>query len=110
MKGAGGGGKVFAMGDCTDLPLPKLAYLAGDEADIVAKQVAISAAGKPLKDAVPSVLPISLVPIGKSGGVSSLPMGLVVGDFMTRKFKSQDMFTAKYWALCNAGKPPAVPK
>lgn len=110
VKGAGAGGKVFAMGDCVDLPLPKSAYCAGAQADAVAKQVAISAAGRPLMNAVPSILPVCFVPIGKSGGVSALPMGFVVGDFITRKVKAADMLTNKFWALCNAGKPPAMPK
>ncbi|CAN0242248.1 unnamed protein product, partial [Ectocarpus sp. 12 AP-2014] len=94
---APGSGKVFAVGDCMDLPVPKIAYLAGAEGDSVAKQVAASAAGKPLKSAAPLVMPVSLVPVGKTGGVSSLPMGIVVGDFMTRNIKSKDMFVSKYW-------------
>ncbi|CAM9537965.1 unnamed protein product [Ectocarpus sp. 8 AP-2014] len=105
---APGSGKVFAVGDCMDLPVPKIAYLAGAEGDSVAKQVAASAAGKPLKSAAPSVMPVSLVPVGKTGGVSSLPMGIVVGDFMTRNIKSKDMFVSKYWAVLKAGKAPAA--
>lgn len=105
---APGSGKVFAVGDCMNLPVPKIAYLAGIEGQSMAKQVAASAAGKPLKSAAPSVLPVSLVPVGKGGGVSTLPMGIVVGDFMTRNIKSKDMFVSKYWSILKAGKAPAA--
>lgn len=108
VKEAPGSGKVFAVGDCMDIPVPKIAYLAGAMGASVAKQIAASAAGKPLKSAKPSALPVSLVPVGKSGGVSSLPMGIVVGDWMTKTIKSKDMFVGKYWTELNAGKAPAV--
>lgn len=106
VKEAPGTGKVFAIGDCMDLPVPKIAYLAGGEGASVAKQIMASAAGKPLKSAKPSVLPVSLVPVGKTGGVSTFPMGVVVGDWVTKTMKSKDMFCAKYWAELNAGKAP----
>ena len=109
VKGAGGGGKVFAIGDCTNLPIPKIAYLAGTQGTAIAKQVAASAADKVLKDIVPTILTVSLVPVGKSGGVSVLPMGFVVGDYMTKTAKSEDMFVTKYWKELGMGKPPAVP-
>ena len=107
VKEAPGTGKVFAVGDCMDLPVPKIAYLAGAEGTSVAKQVIASAAGKPLKSAKPSVLPVSLVPIGKNGGVSTFPMSFVAGDWVTRVMKSKDMFCSKYWTMLNAGKAPA---
>lgn len=106
VKEAPGSGKVFAVGDCMDLPVPKIAYLASGEGASVAKQIAASAAGKPLKSGKPDVMAVSLVPVGKSGGVSSLPMGIVVGDFLTKTIKSKDMFASKYWGELNAGKPP----
>lgn len=108
VKGAGGGGKVFALGDCADIPVPKMAYLAGAQGSVVAKQVAVSAGGKPLKDAMVAPLAVSLVPVGKSGGVSLLPMGIVVGDCITRIMKSRDLFVSKFWAEMNAGKPPPM--
>ncbi|CAN0419159.1 unnamed protein product [Laminaria digitata] len=83
-----------------------MAYLAGAQGLVVAKQVALSAAGKPLQDAIPTPLAVSLVPVGKSGGVSLLPMGIVVGDFITRMIKSRDLFVAKFWGEMNAGSPP----
>lgn len=110
VTGAGGGGKVFAIGDCTNLPIPKVVYLALLAGQAMVKQVAASAAGNPLKELAPkNPVAFSFVPVGKSGGVSALPvMGVVVGDFMTRNIKSKDMFCAKYWAELNAGKPPVV--
>lgn len=99
---------MFAIGDCTDLPMPKLAYLAGLMGEAVIKNVKASATGKPLKDIAPVPAPVALVPVGSNGGVSALPMGFVVGDFMTRNIKSKDLFATKYWTLLGAGKPPAV--
>lgn len=111
VKGAGGGGKVFAIGDCTNLPIPKMAYTAGEQGKAIAKQIAASASGKPLKDIVPVVQVMSVVPVGKSGGVSVLPVmgGTVMGDFITRNIKSVDMFASKYWKeLGMGGHVPAV--
>lgn len=108
VKEAPGSGKVFAIGDCMDLAVPKLGFLAGMEGSNVVKQIKASAAGKPLKSGKPPVVPISMVPVGKSGGVSYLPIGMVVGDFMTKKMKSEDVFSWKYWGDLRAGKAPAV--
>lgn len=99
---------MFAIGDCVDLPIPKIAYLAASQGVAIAKQVAASAAGKPLRNIVPVAEPISLVPVGKSGGVSALPFGFVVGDFITKTIKSKNMFATKYWKIMNAGKPPSM--
>lgn len=108
VKEAPGAGKVFAIGDCTDLEVPKTGYLAGAEGANVAKQVTASAAGKTLKSGKPPVMPVSFVPVGKSGGVASMPMKIVVGDYMTKTIKSKDLFVSKYWGDLGAGKPPAV--
>ena len=108
VKEAPGSGKVFAVGDCVDLDVPKLGILAGMEGMSVAKQVKASAAGKPLKSCKPPVVPVAIVPVGKSGGVSSLPMGIVVGDFATKTIKSKNIFTWKVWRELGAGEPPAV--
>lgn len=110
VKGAGGGGKVFAIGDCINLPIPKTAYIAGEQGKAIAKQITASAAGKLLKDIVPVVPVMSVVPVGKSGGVSVLPVmgGMVVGDFVTRNIKSVDMFASKYWKELGMGKHTAA--
>lgn len=101
---------MFAIGDCTNLPVPKMAYTAGEQGKVIAKQIAASAAGKLLKDIVPSVAVMSVVPVGKSGGVSILPVmgGMVMGDFVTRNIKSADMFASKYWKELGMGKDMAV--
>lgn len=91
-----------------DLAVPKLGFLAGMEGMNVVKQITASAAGQPLKSGKPPVIAISMVPVGKSGRVSYLPIGLVVGDFMTKKTKSEGVFLWKYWGDLSAGKPPVV--
>lgn len=106
VKEAPGSGKVFAIGDCTDMHVRKIAPLAGADGVSVAKQVTASAAGKPLKSAKPSYLAVSVVPVGKTGGVSTLPMRIVVGDWATRTIKSQDMLCSRFWGKLNAGKAP----
>ncbi|CAN0170679.1 unnamed protein product, partial [Scytosiphon promiscuus] len=96
VKEAPGSGKVFAAGDCVDLDIPKIIHAASTEGATVAKQIKASAAGKPLmKNAKPMVIPLSVVPVGKSGGVSTFPLGVVAGDFVTRTIKSKHMFAAK---------------
>lgn len=104
----GAGGKVFAIGDSVALPVPKLAFNANLMGEAIGKNLAASVAGKPLKDIVPVPQPLSMVPVGSKKGVSAMPMGFVVGDFLTRKMKSKDLFLSKYWAFLGAGKPPAI--
>lgn len=104
----GAGGNVFAIGDSVDLPVPKIAYLAGIMGHSISKNIAAKVAGKPLKDIAPVPEPVTLVPVGSNGGVSSMPMGFVFGDFLTRTVKSKDLFVGKYWGLMGAGNPPAV--
>ena len=41
--------------------------------------------------------PAMFVPLGKNGGVGQLPNGMVVGDFATKKLKSQDLFVSRQW-------------
>lgn len=108
VKDAPGSGKVFACGDCMDIEVPKLGTLAMQEGMSVAKQVIASAAGKPLKSRKPPNMAISVVPVGKRGGVASMPMGIVAGDFMTKTIKSKDVHASQVWGVLNAGKPPAV--
>ena len=108
VKEAPGTGKVFAIGDCVDLAVPKLGFLAFMEGANVVKQIKASAAGKPLESGKPPVVAVSMVPVGKSGGVSYLPMGAVVGDFMTKKMKSENVFASMIWGALRAGKPPVV--
>lgn len=105
----GARGKVFAIGDCTDLPLAKMAYTADLCGVAVVKNVTASLNDTPLKDLVPSVPPMSVVPVGSTGGVSLFPMGIVAGDFITKMIKSKGLFCSKFWAVLNAGTPPTVP-
>lgn len=78
------------------------------EGAAVVKSVTASANGKPLRDAVPSVPAAAVVPVGSNGGVSALPMGFVVGDYMTAIIKSRGLLCTRFWRDLNAGPPPTV--
>lgn len=38
-----------------------------------------------------------VLPLGRSGGVSQLPNGMVVGGFVTKSIKGKDVMTADTW-------------
>jgi NADH dehydrogenase FAD-containing subunit len=60
--------------------------------------------GKALKKYKPGN-PAMFVPLGRNGGVGELPNGLVVGDFATKKIKSQDLFISRQWKSLKQSAP-----
>lgn len=108
VKGASARGKVFAIGDCTDLPVAKLGYLANTMGDTIGKNITASAAGKSLQNIAPTPMAITVLPVGSKGGVSAMPLGFVMGDFVTRNVKASDLFVGQTWGRMNAGKPPVA--
>mmetsp|Transcript_28179 Transcript_28179/g.47764 ORF Transcript_28179/g.47764 Transcript_28179/m.47764 type:complete len:154 (-) Transcript_28179:386-847(-) len=42
-----------------------------------------------------------VLPLGPNGGNSQLPMGIVVGNFLTRTIKSGDLFSSNTWGELN---------
>lgn len=87
---------VFAVGDCCNSKEIKEAYVAQSHAANVSENIRRLIESKPLKiyKAGQSAM---VVPVGKDGGVSELPNGMVMGNFFTKKIKSQALFVPDYW-------------
>lgn len=49
--------------------------------------------------------PAMLVPIGRNGGVGEILNGMVIGDFATKKIKSQDLFISRQWKSMKQSAP-----
>ncbi|KAI8819422.1 uncharacterized protein EV422DRAFT_112476 [Fimicolochytrium jonesii] len=96
--------KIFAIGDVNDTP-EKLAYIAGEQGTLAAKNVVKLISAQPTKPAIldvfkPMAMGVGIVTLGKSGGVMQLG-SFTFGDFVARQMKSKDLFTSKNWALLN---------
>ncbi|DAZ96028.1 TPA: hypothetical protein N0F65_009007, partial [Lagenidium giganteum] len=93
---------VFVIGDASDLPVQKLAYIAGLQGKHLAAQLA-TLIKAPEKEITPYPIPsveVMLLPLGPSGGVSQLPFlgGFVMGSWFTWLIKARDMFVTKRWS------------
>ncbi|CAG8472899.1 15098_t:CDS:2 [Acaulospora morrowiae] len=95
-------GHIFAVGDVTNIHETKLAYRAGQHAEIVTKNLIALINKKKLVEYKPA--PEALfVTIGKTKGAGLLPMGsMVVGSFMVKNIKGKKLFADKYWKALNA--------
>lgn len=102
---------IFALGDASDNPSPKLTSVAVNQAKFLAgefvtvlrkKQTAFT---KPFPTVEGEMIGISL---GPNGGVSHLPIfgGIVLGDFFT-SFKAHDMFAGRFWKALGATMQPS---
>merc|ERR1712196_193241 len=65
---------AFALGDCAHTKQSKMAFLAGEQAKIVVKNIKAHAAGKDATALPPGPQAI-IVPFGPNGGAAQLPMG-----------------------------------
>ncbi|CAK4081677.1 unnamed protein product [Aphanomyces euteiches] len=97
---------VYAIGDVSDHPTPKLAYTGNLQGLHLAKQLATI-----IKKGKGTVAPFAVsgpdgmfIPLGPNGGVGQLPIfgGVVAGDMMVRSIKGKDYFASKQWATWNA--------
>lgn len=101
---------IFALGDVSDNPSPKLTsvavvqakFLAGEFVAVLRKK---QTAFKPFSNVEGEMMGISL---GPNGGVSHFPIfgGIVVGDFLSR-YKARDMLAGKFWKAMGATMPPS---
>lgn len=89
---------VFAIGDCNNTLVLKLAYIAGMQADVVAENIKRLNENKSLKEYKPGNMAM-VIPLGRNGGASQLPNGMVAGSFLTKTIKGKDMLTSRYWKL-----------
>lgn len=101
---------LFALGDASSHPAPKLAFWAGQQGQHLGTELAAvlrksqSKVTKPFPKVEVEAL---LVPLGPNGGVGQLPVlgGTVVGNIITRTIKSKDMFAKMTWGNLNATVP-----
>lgn len=101
---------LFALGDASSHPTPKLAFWAGEQGKHLGAELAAvlrksqSAVSKPFPKVEVEAL---IVPLGPNGGVSQLPVlgGTVAGNIITRMIKSKDMFATKTWESLGAVVP-----
>jgi len=59
---------------------------------------------KSLKEYKPGNMAM-VIPLGRNGGASQLPNGLVAGSFLTKSIKGKDMLTSRYWKLMKQKMP-----
>lgn len=95
---------VFAIGDCNNTLVLKLAYTAGLQADVVAENIKRLNENKSLKEYKPGNMAM-VIPLGRNRGASQLPNGLVAGSFLTKSIKGKDMLTSRYWKLMKQKMP-----
>lgn len=86
---------IYAIGDCTDVKEPKMAYHAGLHADIVVTNIINSLTQKPLKTYQPGSLTF-LLSMGRNDGVGQIN-GCYVGRLLVTIVKSRDLFVCKSW-------------
>ncbi|GAB9474822.1 Pyridine nucleotide-disulfide oxidoreductase [Globisporangium polare] len=101
---------VFALGDASNHPTPKLAFVAGQQGTFLATElVAVIRKKQPsfTKPFPKMEVEAMIMPLGPNGGVSQLPVmgGLVFGNFLTRMLKSKDFFVGNTWGQLNATMP-----
>ncbi|ETW02657.1 hypothetical protein H310_06116 [Aphanomyces invadans] len=109
---------VFVVGDASDHPTPKLAYVGGFQAAHVATELAkwvAAGSGNSIK-LTPYVPPSTegmLIPLGKNVGVGQVPLfgGVVVGNAVIRFIKGHDYFATTFcskWRTTEDGDPILV--
>jgi len=82
--------RVFAIGDLTALPEPKMAKAAGEHADVVVANIRALEAGEPLRTYTPAAPAIAL-PLGPTGGATYLDGMGVLDAERTAQLKGADL-------------------
>lgn len=95
-------GHIFALGDASNHPSPKMAYIAGEQGKFLANELVavIRKTQSGFTKPFPKMMEVMLLPLGPDGGVAQLPFwgGLVFGNFVTRMIKSKDYFVGRMWS------------
>jgi len=89
---------LFALGDCAQTGDVKNAYHGAQQAALLAKNILTFCEKGPTATLAPyaNTPPAFIVPIGRNGGASQLPFG-VVGPMFTSAVKGKDLFTEQFW-------------
>lgn len=100
---------IYAIGDAADIKgEAKMAYKAGKQSELVAKNIQASIAGTPQADyeLPPDAM---LITLGKNGGTANLPFfgGLVMGNWVSKSVKSKGLFIENRWADLGLTAPKA---
>ncbi|XP_068732313.1 ferroptosis suppressor protein 1-like [Montipora capricornis] len=95
---------LFAIGDCNNTPEVKEAYTAKLQAGVVVENVKRLNENKSLKEYKPAN-PAMALTLGRNGGVIQLPNGMVVGNFLTKKFKSKEVMAPDMWKMLKQKMP-----
>jgi NADH dehydrogenase FAD-containing subunit len=101
---------VFALGDASDHPAPKMAFFARAQAKFLGNELAKVARKEKAsvtKEFPQTSVSAMILSLGPNGGVSQLPVfgGLVLGDWVTRSIKSRNMLSNFVWPGLNATLP-----
>ncbi|POM70491.1 Apoptosis-inducing factor [Phytophthora palmivora] len=101
---------MFALGDVCNHQAPKLAYIAGEQGKFLASQlIAVIRKKQPgfSKTFDVAATEVMMLPLGPNGGVTQLPIfgGVVMGNWITKTFKSKDFFAGHMWASIGATVP-----
>ncbi|KAG8135300.1 hypothetical protein E2320_008326 [Naja naja] len=86
---------IYAIGDCSDVKEPKMAYHAQLHANVVVTNIINSLTGKPLKIYKPGSLTF-LISLGSNDGVGQISE-YYVGHLLVTVLKSKDLFISKSW-------------
>lgn len=97
---------IFAIGDCSNAD-QKMGYLAGEQAKLAAQNISLLAkAEHPALKSYSPAPPVMLVPIGRNGGATQLPVFGVFGKTTTSLIKGNKLFIDRYWQLMGYPSPP----
>lgn len=101
--------KVFCIGDANDVKETKMAYFAGKQGELAAKNIQLLESKKETQAYVPmdgqKEFGVMLVPLGPEKGVVGMG-NMVMGDYMTSLLKGKGLFVKKNWGDFKAPVPP----
>jgi NADH dehydrogenase FAD-containing subunit len=97
---------IYALGDVADTGSFKLGYIAGMQAEFVAKNIAAQRKNRPLKAYKPMTKLMALIPTGPKTGLVQLPFAVTKAKWLVN-MKQKDLFIAKTYSGLET-KPDAI--
>lgn len=92
---------VFAIGDCNDLPVTKLAIQAQFQAGHLWNNLSSGGNPKPYKNN----MFMMVVPLGRDKGIMQAGSWVMPGDWGAKKIKAKDVLVPKVWPLVDLPVP-----
>lgn len=97
---------VYALGDICGTTDPRLAYVAGEQAKLLAQNLAKKANNKAMKPWVPNSLPFAIaLAMGPKHAVGQLTNGWMVPEFLLIGLKAKDLMVNRFWKDFNQKVP-----